>query len=376
MRIGQFIDTESTGGAETVVLELCRLLQAQDMEPVLLHFGSAHLSERAAAWGIEQRIVPGKADYKSAATLPRFIWQFRRFLQLQRIDVLHSHLFDPITTAAPACLLAGIPHVGTLHDVYVVAEKPARIRLLQAASLLGTRLVCVSRHMERFYRQRARFGRQALQVIYNGVSLMPPVPTGRLRPALGLQADDLVIACVGRLVGLKNHRLLLQAFSHLPVALSPHLLLIGDGPMEAQLRQWAGELGIAARVHLLGRRTDVPELLTSSDIFALVSDTEGLSCSILEAMSVGLPVVATAVGGNPELVVDGKTGFLIAPGDAAGLYARLLALAREPKLRQRLGQAGRRRVAARFSLETMLNGYLRLYRLSATPFGAAVGRDR
>ncbi|HEX5514511.1 MAG TPA: glycosyltransferase [Gammaproteobacteria bacterium] len=361
MRVGQFIDTESAGGAETIALDLCRQLQARALEPVLLHFGSSYLEERARHYGIEQQIVPSWRQYKSFTTLPQFALQFRRFLQQQNIDVLHSHLYGPITAAAPACLLAGIPHVGTLHDVYVVAERPARIRLLQVAALLGTRLVCVSRDMENFYRQRAYFGKQALRTIYNGIRSMSAPNTTGLREALGLSDSDVVITCVGRLAGLKNHHLLLRAFSRLDPGLSARLLIVGDGPLREQLELLATELGVAAQVRFLGQRNDIPELLAVSDLFALASDTEGLSCSVLEAMSAGLPAVVTAVGGNPELVIDGLTGFLVEPGDDQGLREHLQTLALDTALRQQLGRAARQRAAALFSLDLMLEGYLRLY---------------
>lgn len=373
MRIAQFIDTASAGGAETVVLDLCRQLRDQALEPVLFHFGSDYLDERARYHGIEQHLVPGWRQYKSVKTLPSFMLQFRRFLRQQHIDVLHSHLYGPVTAAAPASLLAGIPHIGTLHDVYVVAERPTRIHLLQAAALLGTRLVCVSKHMERYYRQQAHFSQRALQTIYNGTPSTPAAASRRLRQALGLQPEHLVITCVSRLVSLKNHHLLLHAFSRLAPELSARLLLVGDGPLEAQLRQWSQQLGLQHRVHFLGRRSDVPEILASSDLFALTSDTEGLSCSILEAMSAGLPTVATAVGGNPELIIDGETGFLIAPGDEEALYLRLQTLARDPALRQQFGQAARQRATTLFSLDAMLEGYLRLYP-APTPTVAAAGR--
>lgn len=361
MRVGQFIDTDSAGGAETIALDLCRQLQVRALEPVLLHFGSSYLEERARHYGIEQRIVPGWRQYKSFTTLPQFALQFRRFLQQQHIDVLHSHLYGPITAAAPACLLAGIPHIGTLHDVYVVAERPVRIRLLQVAALLGTRLVCVSKDMESFYRQHAYFGKQALRTIYNGIRSMSTPSTTGLREALGLSDSDVVITCIGRLVDLKNHHLLLRAFSRLDPGLSARLLIVGEGPLREQLEQRATELGVAARVRFLGQRNDIPELLAASDLFALASDTEGLSCSVLEAMSAGLPAVVTAVGGNPELVVDGLTGLLVEPGDEEGLRERLQTLALDTTLRQQLGRTARQRAAALFSLDVMLEGYRRLY---------------
>lgn len=375
MRVAQFIDTEAEGGAETVVLELCRQLQAQAIEPVLLHFGSPYLSGQAAKSGIEQHVVPGHRWYKSTRTLPLFALQFCRLLRIQGIDVLHSHLYGPITAAAPACLLAGIPHVGTLHDVYVVHERPARIHLLQMAALLGTRLVCVSRDMEAFYRRRGLFWQQALRTIYNGTSTMPIPQVPDLRQTLGLAASELIITCVGRLVRLKNHQLLLRAFAGLELPQPPHLLLAGDGPLRDELHRMATELGIAERVHFLGRRDDVPALLAISDIFALTSDTEGLSCSVLEAMAAGLPVVATQAGGNTELVTDGTTGYLVEPGDVAAVQARLLALALDPARRQRFGRAAQQRIASHFSIDVMLDAYLRLYTAPLNATAAAARRD-
>jgi glycosyltransferase involved in cell wall biosynthesis len=361
VRVAQFIDTDTEGGAETVVLNLCRELRDREIEPVLLHFGSRYLQERARQHGIEQHAVPCRRHYKSFKTLPLFAPRFGRFLRELDVDVLHSHLYGPVTAAAPATLLAGIPHVGTLHDVYVVAERPARIRLLQLAALLGTRLVSVSADMERFYRQRALFGRNALRTIYNGAGSVPAPTVAGLRGALGLTQADTVIVCVGRLVRLKNHQLLLRAVAGLDSALPSRLLIVGDGPLRGELQRMAAALGLAERVRFLGRRDDVPALLAISDIFALTSETEGLACSVLEAMTAGLPAVVTHVGGNPELVVDGSTGYLVAAGDERGMRERLRALVRDPDLRRRLGRAAQQRVAAVFSTDLMVDGYLRLY---------------
>lgn len=375
MRVAQFIDTAAEGGAETVVLELCRQLRMRSVDPVLLHFGSPYLSRQARQLGVEQHVLPGHRYYKSTRTLPLFALQLSRLLRAREIDVLHSHLFGPITAAAPACLLAGVPHVGTLHDVYVVDERPARIHLLQLAALLGTRLVCVSEDMEAFYRRRGLFWRQALRTVYNGTSSMPAPQVPDLRQALGLSDADLLVICVGRLVRLKNHQLLLRAFAGLDTPQPAHLLLVGDGPLRDQLHCLATELDIAERVHFLGRRDDVPALLAASDIFALCSDTEGLSCSILEAMAAGLPVVATRVGGNSELVTDGSTGYLVEPDDVAAVQARLLALALDPARRQRFGRAAQQRIATQFSLDVMLEAYLRQYAAPCNTAAAAVRRD-
>jgi L-malate glycosyltransferase len=361
MRIAQFIDTAGEGGAERVLIDLCRHLRSRGHEVVALHFGSEHLRRECRRYGLDEREVPGWTYYKKTATLPRFAWGFRAFLRAQGIDVLHSHLFGPVTGAAPAARLAGIPHVGTLHDIYSVAEKPQRVRLVQLAALLGTRLIAVSRNMEGFYRTRARFPAGSLRTIYNGVHVAPP-PARReaLRAALGIGADELVVICVGRLVPLKRHDLLLQAFAGLEFP--ARLVIVGDGPLRETLEREAAASAAASRISFLGSRSDVPELLGMSDVFALASDTEGLSCSVLEAMAAGLPSVVTEVGGNSELVSDGESGFLAPPGDADVLRERLAVLLGDAPLRARLGEAARTRASTCFSMAANLQRYLQLYR--------------
>lgn len=121
-------------------------------------------------------------------------------------------------------------------------------------------------------------------------------------------------------------------------------------------------MGLTASVRLVGERDDVPELLSSSSVFVLSSSSEALPVSVLEAMAAGLPVVATRVGGVPELVVDGETGFLVPPSDAAALAAALQRLLDDPELRARLGAAGRARAEEHFALDSFVEGHLDLYR--------------
>ncbi|RFA25150.1 hypothetical protein CAI21_19850 [Alkalilimnicola ehrlichii] len=310
MRIAQFIDTMNQGGAEHVVLDLAQALGIEGHEVVVLHFGSPYLKQQCRLLGLTERVVPGHRFYKKTATLPQFAWLFQQYLRHEGIQVLHSHLFGPITGAAPAARMAGIPHIGTLHDVYSITDKPPRIRLLQLASLLGTRLVAVSHDMEQFYRSRARFSPQALRTVYNGVAF-PSVRGDRqqLRQNLGLPPHAPVIITVGRLVSLKRQSLLFEAFGQLDDRLEGHFLVVGDGPERERLERMRRTLPQGERIHLLGTRSDVASLLKAADIFCLGSDTEGLSCSVLEAMAAGLPAVVTNVGGNRELVHDDYNGF-------------------------------------------------------------------
>ena len=138
-------------------------------------------------------------------------------------------------------------------------------------------------------------------------------------------------------------------------------LLIGRGELEATLKQEAKDLGIEEHVQFLGFRDDVPSILSVMDVFVLPSLSEGLSVALLEAMAAGIPTIATRVGGNPELVIDQRTGFLIPPRDTETLASKLLILLQDKELSRTLGDNGRKRVKDSFSFEAMVNNYQQLY---------------
>jgi glycosyltransferase involved in cell wall biosynthesis len=192
---------------------------------------------------------------------------------------------------------------------------------------------------------------------------LPPKQREAARAALGLEPGDFAFGCVARMAEVKRHCDLLRAFARLGQSpLRPRLLLAGDGPLEHELRQQAQHDGIADRVTFLGARRDVDTLLPALDAFVLASRTEGLSNAVLEAMACGLPVVATAVGGQPEAVEDGVTGLLVPPRAPASLALALEALLHAPARCHRMGRLAREAVLARFSRDAMLHGYDTLYR--------------
>jgi glycosyltransferase involved in cell wall biosynthesis len=179
---------------------------------------------------------------------------------------------------------------------------------------------------------------------------------------LGIPPDAHILGSVARFVAEKDHATLVHAFSRVAVAVpTAHLIAVGDGPLLDPVAQLCHELGVASRVKLVGRRPDVPTLLKSFDVFALSSITEGTSISALEAMSAGVPIVATAVGGNPELVTHGVTGLLCPPRDPARLAARVVEVMRDPALGRALAAAAREKVIASYSLERTAAAYAALY---------------
>jgi glycosyltransferase involved in cell wall biosynthesis len=166
---------------------------------------------------------------------------------------------------------------------------------------------------------------------------------------------------VGRLRGPKDFLTLVRAVAELEPG-SVRLRIAGDGPDRGALEAEVARLGLEEAVELLGMRTDIAELLAAAGVFVLCSDSEGLPMSVLEAMAAGVPVVATAVGGVPELVSDAETGILVPPRDPAALARALGALAADADLRERMGEAGRRRAEGEFSLAACQRAHLEVYR--------------
>src|SRR5574340_951244 len=184
--------------------------------------------------------------------------------------------------------------------------------------------------------------------IPNGVEAarfrVAPEVRQRVRQSLGLPASAPVIGTVGSLVPLRNHALLLEAAKIVSTASSEaRFVVVGEGSEGPRLRAKAQELGLADRVIFTGERSDIPELLSAFDVFALSCDTEGFGLAALEAMAAGLPIVATRVGALPELIQEGVNGLLVPPGEAPALAEALLRLLREEALAGRLGQAARAR---------------------------------
>jgi glycosyltransferase involved in cell wall biosynthesis len=223
----------------------------------------------------------------------------------------------------------------------------------RAMAPLSDTVVCVSSHDLTLARERGIRPRGGLQVIHNGVAA--PAAVNRRAPA-----ERLVLGCTARLAPPKDLITLLDALAR-PGCERWELRVFGDGPDRGQIERHCDALGIAERVTLLGNRDDVPAQLADCDAFALISDWEGLPYSILEAMAAGLPVLATAVGGIPDLVVPGSTGQLVPARDAVAAGRVLAAWASSPAALLPLGRAAHARILASFSRERMVGRYDALF---------------
>ena len=363
-RIAQFIDTDIPGGAEVVIVNLSCLLIERGYEVIVIHFGHPWLEEACRKKNIPTVIIPGHRYYKTIKLLPIFAVKFASFLKKNKINALHSHLYGPVTSGAMAAKIAGIKHVGTLHDVYTVKERPSRMSLIKLAKFLGTELVAVSQDMKKTYDQLGKFKTDAISVVYNGANCVEDKQISVTRQDLNLSKKDIIFICVGRLVPLKQHKFLFNAFEKF-VAMeggggNSVLLIAGDGPEKAGLMDYLDEHQLSY-IRMLGFQDDIYSLLKLSDCFVLASETEGLSCSIQEAMMASLPIVATDVGGNDELVSNDVNGYLVPNNDVAELSRVLLKIYQDATLRSNFSHASKQIVDQKFSSESMVEKYEALY---------------
>ncbi len=305
------------------------------------------------------------------------VWRMRRnlFRLCRRLGptIVHTRNLSGLDALVPA-RLAGVRHcVHSEHgwdvgDLVGAKRRPAWLRKVHAPFV--SRYITVSRHLERYLIERVGIVPSRITQIYNGVDVdrFAPArtkPTELLPPTL--RGDDLfVVGTVGRVQAVKDQQTLVQAFAEM-IRMRPALrrrariALVGNGPLLGQLRDEAAALGIAEISWLPGARTDVPDLLRLFDVFVLPSLNEGISNTILEAMASGLPILATEVGGNIEIVEAEQSGRLFAPGDVPGLAALLTAYADDPALRASHASAARSNAVRLFSLPTMIDRYRAVY---------------
>lgn len=341
-----FTDSDTVGGAEQALLTLVSHLDRAEWRPTLVHHpfdGIAGLVERAAALDVECIAVPPlPLGLAGAARVPTLA----RLLRDRRPAVFHAHLTWPLAAkwGLAAAVAARIPAVVATVHLFPDFEPGPSARLQQALLARGVdRYIAVSGAIAARLHDVLGLPPTKIEVIRNGVE--PSIP------AIGDGART--VLAVARLVPQKGIDVLIRATAQLDAT----VLVAGDGPERAALEAAAG-----GRVQLLGRRSDVPALLASADVFVLPSRYEGTSLALLEAMGAGKAVVATAIGGTDELVRDGIDGLLVPPDDADALAAAIGRLLDDPQLRARLGASAAARVAADFSATAAAERVVAVYR--------------
>jgi sugar transferase (PEP-CTERM/EpsH1 system associated) len=359
--VAHVIHSLAIGGLENGVVNLVNTSGPRFRHVIICITGDGSLRNRLTP--TVETFMLRKRPGNDAAAFLRLV----RILREIRPAIMHSRNWAALD-AIPAARLAGVgvvvhgEHGREAADPHGRNARRNRIRRLLHP--LVSQFITVARDLERWLVEDVGLPRRKVLTIRNGVDLARFGHTDRLeaRRSLGFPEDGLVVGTVGRLDPVKDQAGLLQAFTGLlPAHPQAWLLVAGDGPCRENLLRRAASLGISERVRFLGERTDVPVVFGAMDLFVLPSIAEGMSNTMLEAMASGLPVVATRVGGNAELVEDGANGRLVLPQDVAALTTAMAAYLDDSHLRSLHGKASRERAVDHFGLERMSGAYTGLY---------------
>jgi sugar transferase (PEP-CTERM/EpsH1 system associated) len=352
-------ESSDTGGAESVLISLVEGLDKNRYRSVVCLLSDGWLKVELEKRRIETVVIPQPHSFD-------FLWLFRvyRLLKDRGIHIMHSHEFATNVYASVLSGVTGIPVITTAHGKNYYGDRWRR-RLAYRFVARQAVMVAVSDDLKQFLARRVGIPPGNIRVVHNGIDFSRfAVQEGNhaVREELGISADQRVIGTVGNLFAVKGQTYLLRACQAVASAFPNFVLLVaGEGEQLGPLEKEASDLGIAGKVKFLGFRDDVPSLLHAMEVFILPSLSEGLPLSILEALALQKPVVATNVGGIPEIVEDGVTGYLVPPRNPEALADRILLLLRDPQTAAKFGQAGRKRVEENFGVEQMIRKYQSLY---------------
>ncbi len=365
IRVGFILHVMQVAGAEMLVKETIQRLGSRIIPTIFCLDRVGQLGEEFQNQGGDLVCFdrPPTRDLRVA-------WNLARECSRRKIDVLHSHQYTPFFYGALAKPLArpsprliltehGRHYPDTVSPARRAANRLLFDRMADAVNGCSTFSALALRDVDGFCGRR-------IEVIANGIEFQrygPSSDIAQQKKKLGLSLKHRYIVHVARHHKVKDQGMLLRAFSVLAGDFPDvHLLMVGDGPLRESLESQVRDLGITSRVHFMGIRDDVREILKAGELFTLTSVSEAASLTLLEAMATALPVVVTNVGGNPEIVRHEREGLLVNRGDWKGCAEAFRRILRDPRLAKYLGNAGRLRVAQKYRLEQTIDSYYQLYR--------------
>lgn len=364
MKVLVVVDSLRLGGAENVLVTLAQAAPAAGFRIEVACLAPAVGSTASMVPVLAAAGVPTRFLDVPRLLHPGAVPAVRRAIRESRCDVVHAHLEYAATLAAPAAVGTGRPVFSSFHQLAapLPPREAVKERLAVAAAGRGDGVIFVSEASRRSYAARYR-RRPNWHVVPNGVDLEVFTPEEEAPPPeLGIPPAAPVVTLLAALRPGKGHAVAVAAWTrvvkHAPDA---HLLLVGSGTEEAALRRQARDVGRDDRVVFAGMRTDVARLLRASTLVMLPSESEALPTALLEAAACGRPVVATQVGGTPEVVLDGITGLLVRPGDGEALAAAVCRLLDDPTARARMGTSARHRAEQLFDSRDWARRLLALY---------------
>lgn len=369
LRICQVVENLEVGGLERIAVDLgAALAQSCASSSIYCLFEPGTLSGQAVDAGVGIKALRKAPGFTLGA-----VKQLARWLREDRIELVHTHNSVVHHYAVLAAKLAGVRHiVNTRHGLGIVHTSSRQELYYRAVLPLTDAVVCVSENARRFFTTHRGVPEKKCRVILNGI------PTSHFvlhSASPGSRLPVVRFGTVGRLTEAKAHSVLLDAFARVRREnRHAELKVFGDGSLKAALRAKAVSLDLDPDHIFPGSTLDTAAALEAMDVFVLSSITEGLPVSVLEAMAAGLPVVATSVGGVPEVVKDGLTGWLCAAGDAGSLAAAMSMAANSTKLAE-MGRRAQLEAESRFTVERMEREYRALYnQIIAGTLGSASPR--
>jgi glycosyltransferase involved in cell wall biosynthesis len=376
VKVVQVMATGTNGGAQEHVYSLVTRMDPDryDVRVVSLSHGSS--VRRLEKAGIEVSVIDEPDDRAAVGALADLLAPFEP-------EVVHNHMYRAEVVGTRAALLLGEQGckrpavISTIHSSRIRCVDD-RVALRQLTPLMD-RLIAVSRAIEQKIREEGRFG-APVSLIYNGVDLQRynhQQPCCTLHDDYRIPESSPIVGVVARLEAEKGHRTLVDAW---PVVLATHpdawLLIVGEGSERNSLEAQAASLGISEKVVFTGRREDVPAVTAALDVAVLPSYREAQGLSVLEAMALSRPVVASNVGGIPEMIEDGVTGLLVPPGDCEALGAAIVRLLSDHPLADMIAKRGHDMVHDRFCIELMTSQIENLYDEAALRLRASAGVPR
>jgi glycosyltransferase involved in cell wall biosynthesis len=360
------LESDGPGGAEMMVFRLSEGLRERGhtVVPVGPANGIGWLGDLFRGSGVSPEVfrIRGPVD-------PACLQGLVRLLRKQQIDAVHSHEFTMAVYGAAAARLLGLPQVITMHGGLRVCKALRRRVALRWAMRNSDHTVMVSLATRRQFAADLGLDEGRFTVVPNGVSVHAGDAT-HVRAEFGARAGECVLLAVGTLERHKGHQVLLEALARLVSRglRTPWKLIIAGGrggDQHEALLQFAEEEGLDDRVRIVTNRNDIPDLLALADIFVMPSLQEGLPMALLEAMTAGKAIIASATSGIPEAIVDGRDGLLTTPGDIGSLSEALRSLLADPARRDTLGAAAAERARQEFTVQVMAERYETLYASSA-----------
>jgi glycosyltransferase involved in cell wall biosynthesis len=364
MNILHTIDTTGPGGAETVMVELARRTADAGHNSHVALVGTGWVYDAVRSLGLDVDLVPGK----NTAWSPRYLAALIRLIRRYRIDVVHAHLFGASVYSSVAARLTGCRLVATLHGEVDVGPDDNKARLkARVINAGGGTVAFVSNALRQRLVPQLGLRESRCTVVHNGIDPAAyNVAPLALRARLGLSEDTLLIGALGNVRPAKGYDVLIEAVRQIRAGGRPVALAVaGDGDragLLGQLLEQSRAAGLEDHVHFLGHCPDKAAFLRALDVCVLSSTSEGFPIAPLEAMACGVPVVATRVGGVPEIIEDGATGYLVPPSDATALASALQASVDNAAASRAITGRALERVRERFSMTTLVNNYQALYR--------------